>query len=148
MLAGSVVIRAEAQTIVDGGAGGVSGSPPKAWTLAISAESGLFLGKELRVEVDLAEGATKPSDQERELLDEILANLPLVIGNAERALAAYENGTDRDYSSHIANPHIWIPSERENQDAWTLVVERDDWPDFGWHLEFRRLTLIELWASG
>jgi hypothetical protein len=147
ILATSAIVRAEAQTTVAKDASGVSGGPPKAWTLTIPAIRGLFLGKELRVDIDLTEGVIEPSDQERTLLDEILANLPLVIGNAERALAEYEKGTHRDYASHIANPHIWIPKERENEDAWTLVVERDDWPDFGWHLEFRRLDLLEIWAS-
>jgi hypothetical protein len=119
------------------------------WVRDVPAAIGTFMGKRLRADIDFSEtGTTEPSKQAGALLDEILADLPAILRKAEAALAEYEQGTDRDYSSHISNPRIWILEGREEDPkAWTLVVERDDWQDFGWHIEFIGSDLVELWAG-
>jgi len=119
----------------------------KTWTFEIPPASGKFMGKCLRADIDFGAGATEPSDQAKALLDEILAHLPLILSKAEAALAEREKSGGQDYASHVSNPQIWIPEERKSAKAWTLVVERDDWPDFGWHLEFRGSDLVDIWAA-
>jgi hypothetical protein len=47
----------------------------------------------------------------------------------------------------FGNPKLWLSADVEDEREWTLVVERSDWPDFGWHLEFHGVEFRELWAG-
>jgi hypothetical protein len=118
------------------------------WTREVKETLGTLLGMPIRIVV---EGATVaehgPQPRDLELIDEILASLPSTLRKAEAALAEHERNTQRDYATHIKNPHVWIRDDRDDPREWTLIVERDDWPDFGWHIEFRGSELVEIWAG-
>ncbi len=118
------------------------------WTRDVPVARGTFLGRQLRADIDFEDiGTTEPSASAKALLDEILSDFPAIVRRAELALAEYERGARRDHTAHIINPRIWICEGASDPRAWTLIVERDDWPDFGWHIEFSGSNIVDLWAA-
>lgn len=117
------------------------------WRAALPIESGTLFGQPLALVAEVGRpglvgggdvGATP-------LVREILENLPGLLAVAGPHLASYEEG--EDIVSLVSNPKIWLSAEVGDERAWTLVVERVDWEDFGWHLEFQGLDFVEIWAG-
>ncbi|MDA0767019.1 MAG: hypothetical protein O3A92_09375 [Verrucomicrobia bacterium] len=69
-----------------------------------------------------------------------------VLEIAEGRLTEYAAG-DVAVAEVACRPKLWLPAEVENEREWALVVERRDWPDFGWHLEFHGVEFREIWAG-
>jgi hypothetical protein len=118
------------------------------WTRDVPESMGTFMDLPIQAVFEVStSSADGPRDREQALLDEILADLPSTMRKAEATLATYERDTGNDYSAHVKYPHIWIREDRERPKEWTLVVERDDWPGYGWHIEFDGSNLVEIWAG-
>jgi hypothetical protein len=63
--------------------------------------------------------------------------LPSVLHDAQAEFTSYNAQLDPAAASHVRHPHIWISREWiENGSRWAFVIERDDAPDFGYHVEF------------
>lgn len=118
------------------------------WVREVPRSQGTFLGEPIAVAIDRGSaGEQGPQAAERALLEQILAQLPSILKTAEKALADYEEGAARDYEAHIEGPTIWVPKDHRRPAEWTFVVERDDWEDFGWHIEFEGVEFVEIWAG-
>lgn len=92
------------------------------------------------------------SDVEARLIDSILARLADCIAQCERLLDTDPTiGHIRiNGGAKVVNPHIWISREvmeQDGEDRWVMVLGVDANPDFGWHIEFERLTALEIWAG-
>jgi len=125
------------------------GSLSDVWQSQIPEDFLTFQGRTIGIWIESADDGSCPAPEMRALLDQILCDLPSVIDSAQTELSRYENDSEEDYSTHIKNPHIWLTIDLVPNDptAWTFVVERDDWPDFGWHIEFRGIRFHEIWAG-
>jgi hypothetical protein len=118
------------------------------WTRDLPPASGTFMGRQLRAVVEgCTVRADGPTPRDLAFLDEIVASLGVALPRAQSELAQYEESAGREYAAHVKNPHIWIRDDRETPQEWTLVVERDDSLDFGWHIEFEGSKFRELWAA-
>ncbi len=118
------------------------------WTRYVPSTNGTIHGKEIAVRIDRkSRGDRRPRDGDLELLHQILADLPAILTSAQAALSDYERDASGAYLAHVHNPHIWIPEDQEDPKEWAFVVERDDWPSFGWHIEFQGSKVIEVWSG-
>ena len=115
------------------------------WKCELPVALGTFSGKQLSVVIDQnSETEVGPQPESLVVLEELLAHLKDILRTAEEGLGEY---AEEGYAPHIRNPQIWITADSEEANEWTLVVERDDRPDFGWHLEFKEAELVEIWSE-
>jgi hypothetical protein len=118
------------------------------WCATLPKENGVFHGRSVGVSIDrLRADEREPRPADMALLAGIINELLMILSVAEREFDRYEVDSDASYAEQIANPHIWISGERKDSDAWTFVVERSDWPDYGCHLEFRGNQFCKIWAG-
>jgi hypothetical protein len=103
-----------------------------------------FLGHQLLVSINGPKGSSAPDSESLNLLSSILADFDTILNRAESALHDYAGATDKGYEEHIVEPTIFITA---GSLKWTLGMERDDWPDFGWHIEFSGTDFVEVWAG-
>ncbi len=90
-----------------------------------------------------------PLPAETELCKLILSNLNQILKDAEATFLAYIEKYHPEARNHVANPHIWIAREFiDSGFHWALVVEQDDSPDFGYHIEFNGPECLGLFAGG
>ena len=119
------------------------------WTAIVPPEHGTFFGQPLSIEVcRYRDEAGALSDSSLALVHQILESLPEVLRLGSEALERYEKG-DPSVLTNLIKPLIWLGSENDDEDEtlWTLVVERADWPDYGYHIEFRGTDFMEIWAG-
>ena len=109
-----------------------------------------------KLEVVLSTGDTRnPSLQSVLLLDKILKMMPQVLEVAEKELREFES--DEKMEDIIEKPRIWITDEQEEEpdsddysevpNLWSIVIERNDWEGFGWHIDFDGDQLLDAWAG-
>ena len=125
---------------------------PWGWRYTLGGAGETFLKKPVSVNVQ-----TRPFKQkdmppevnagERRLLLRILADLHALLSQAEDRFC--KSNWFKHSAGHIASSEIWLNREvlEKNADQWTLVVSRDDAPDFGYHIEFNGSTFTRLWAG-
>jgi hypothetical protein len=65
----------------------------------------------------------------------------------ETELTAYAEKLEPEFRSVLRDPRIWLDAERDDGISWTFVIERTDWPDFGYHVEFKGIEFVEIWAG-
>lgn len=118
------------------------------WRAHLPAEAGTLFGQPLEIVAEIGRpGLVGAGDvAATPLVRQVLAGLPALLGIAEAQLGASADDDDR-VEDVACRPHVWLSAEVEDEMDWTLVVERTDWPDFGWHLEFHGLEFRELWAG-
>lgn len=128
----------------------------RSWNAQVPAEMGTLLGHPLllTIDTDWAAGRTHPlppSESEVSLAELILANLSAILLRAEAQLIEYGQRAGGDSQHvHACEPHLWIDRlsyADQGPLRWALVVHHDDWPDFGWHIEFDGTEDIEIWAG-
>lgn len=120
------------------------------WSAQLPLESGTFCGKTIGITFDRwrTPQPEQPSADDMKLLERILAGLPETLHRARLEFERHEVRIDPSFLEHLDNPHIWIDSDdRKHPDDWTFVVQRNDWPDFGCHIEFRGSEFREIWAG-
>jgi hypothetical protein len=81
------------------------------------------------------------------LVHSIIPALQEVIRRVEEELSAYEPDLASDANAVFCNPQVWLDSEDNDCSSWTLIVERSDWEDYGYHAEFKGTEFVELWAG-
>jgi hypothetical protein len=81
------------------------------------------------------------------LVKKISPELPTITRRVEQELLAYTKTTDTNIQSVIENPHVWLNTEYDDGETWAFVIGRNDNPDFGYHVEFKGTTFIEIWAG-
>lgn len=115
---------------------------------------GEFLGHQLKLTIstDWTVDRTQPlpvSEAELSLAELILTNLPAILTQAEsRFLEHEQKASSRE--QHARDPTVWIDRDGLVEDGplrWALVVHHDEWPDFGWHIEFDGSQCIAVWAG-
>jgi hypothetical protein len=79
------------------------------------------------------------------LVRSLLPFLGPIIERVEREVVEYE--PDDRWRAVIDNPHIWLSNEDEDGESWTFVIESTENPDYGWHVEFKRLEFHCIWAG-
>lgn len=129
------------------------------WLLDLPAEGSTFRGHPLQLMITTADfgawwfwtnrTASPPTSVELNLVRAILLDLKTVVKMAEAALVQHL-ADETEALQEVDSPHIWI--DRSQLDSkgpkrWALVVNRADWPDFGWHIEFDGLACVEVWAG-
>ena len=92
----------------------------------------------------------QPNEVMKSLAAHLVANLSTVIARAEQAFAAHLGSDFPTYAPRIRNPHLWLYVETLEDDGpsrWTFVVEQIDNPDYGTHIEFDDLLVIDVWGG-
>ena len=119
------------------------------WIASVPPGFGVLFGQPLSIKVGrhIDEGDSM-ADESLDLVRQILATLPEVLRLAAAALERYEKN-DQPVLACLTRPYIWLGTENDDEDKtlWTLVVERSDWPDFGYHIEFKGTDFVEIWAG-
>ena len=128
------------------------------WVAPVPERYGTFLGRPLGLKITtyemrpFADPAPPPTAAELDLAEFILDNLPAVLGEAERRFVEYTEQMLHDAAAvgHVTAPIIWMDrgfQARDGASGWTLVVHRDDWPCFGYHIEFDGLRHVKTWSG-
>lgn len=110
----------------------------------LAAEYRTFFGHQVSVSIGRIDESLSPDPESLALLMRILGSFDSILDRAEAALSEYADAVEDSFESHLSDPIISITPGSRN---WTLVVERDDWPDFGWHIEFDELNFVEVWSG-
>lgn len=111
-----------------------------------------IFGQEVRVKIDTRAVPDEPkilppvSERQAGLMRVIIPALPAILKRVEEAMVV-DNVHDPDFRQFIRNPHIWLNSEEDDGESWTLVIERTDNHDFGYHTEFKGTKFVEIWAG-
>lgn len=80
----------------------------------------------------------------------ILSNWETVLEQASREFTSYHEEEAPDATLAVDSPHIWIDKdmlEEENDQRWTFVIGHPDAPDYGTHIEFEGLRILEVWCG-
>lgn len=127
------------------------------WQVAVPERFGRFLGKSIRIEFETRaieeddDSPPKPSSQEKALATKILGSLAAILAEAEKQFTRYTADSDPEAREQIRDPHIWICrddfEDDEDMEHWTLVVGREDAPDFGYHIEFDGSRCLDIWGG-
>ena len=124
------------------------------WMAKLPAGSPRLLGRELTLKVDTRETPDEPRilppvrEAQVRLLRRILPALPTLVPKAEAELTAYDaEAKETKFREALRSVELWLPAKPDSDLHWTLVVERTDMPDFGYHVEFVDLDFREVWAG-
>jgi hypothetical protein len=113
-----------------------------------------FFGQQLAVMIETRpipadESAPRPTRGEIDLVRLILAGLPEILAKATQEYAAY-NAEFPELLAKVHEPRIWVCREfqaEEGPDWWALTSGISDAPDWTIYVEFRGLTLLEVWSG-
>jgi hypothetical protein len=123
------------------------------WTAEIPAKRGCFLSHSILLELhtrSVPEDMVppEPDDLEITLARKVLEGLETVLDDSASQFQTYTAAMDREAANHIRHPHIWICREFiEAGSRWAFVIERDDAPDFGYHIEFDGIHCLGISAG-
>ena len=118
------------------------------WRTKLPVSQGTFLGQVIDISIDCRSTKdTTPNEEDFSLIELVLSHLATILPATEAALDDYNTGAVFDYKELAINPTIWIPEERDTPTEWSFVVERKDWPDFGWHIEFDGGKFLDIWSG-
>ena len=96
-------------------------------------------------------GPTPPVDSsELSLAKSVLTELPSVLTQARDRFHNYVKDSEYSPERHVKDPVIWIDRDIRAEDGplrWSLVLHHDEWPDYGWHIEFDGTQCVEIWAG-
>ena len=114
----------------------------------------MFHGEPIDLEIDTQSptmvSSPRPSEDELKLARSILRSIDTIIAVAEGEFDSYHAKYLEEARSTIDAPGIWISREtilEEGPERWTFVVSRSDWEDYGYHIEFNSVELVESWAG-
>ncbi len=124
------------------------------WTAKVPADFGRFLSHPVGLDIQTRhfhenDPLPPPDEQKLVLARQVLRALPQVLAIAEREANHYADGLAAD-PTQIHNPHLWLSLDEFEDDGpgrWAFVVERQDWPDYGVHVEFDGLKYLEMWGG-
>lgn len=123
------------------------------YTIEIPAEYGTFLGVPIKAIIDTLplkrDNPPPVNNVEEALFRLIMNNLQTVLPAAEASFLEY-NEEYPEVRAHVANPHIWIYRDNIEEDGptrWTFIVELSAAPDYGFHIEFDALEVLEIWSG-
>ena len=123
------------------------------WSAPLPPRSPTLFGLAITVDIHTRTIPSKPeilppiSSGQGALVRSLLPHLVSIVRRVEAALTAYRERFEPEFRSTLRDPQIWLDAERDDGISWTFVIERTDWPDFGYHVEFRRLEFVEIWAG-
>ena len=123
------------------------------WVATVPAAFGTFQDVPIHISIHTRSNPNDapppcPSDTELSLASKVLGALDSVLHESIMRFSKYSDTHDPDAQHHVSNPHIWIDREFiEMGTRWAFVVERDDAPDFGYHVEFDGVTCLGIWAG-
>jgi hypothetical protein len=128
------------------------------WRMRLPAEAGTFCGRRISLEISPLlwgkRGEPPLTSREIRLVEQILEHLPRLVRKAEREWWGYRG--DPDFPQTVKNPRIWIRREDQAGDKkgeWAFVIEQRNDPErggfagYGWHVEFKGMRFLEIWAG-
>ena len=104
-----------------------------------------FTGQQVFVFLPRLKGTTSPDPENQVLLFSIFDNFNSILERAKSALRDYAAATmDESSLEHVSAASIFVTSDSLK---WEFGLERDDWEDFGWHIEFSGTDLVQVWTG-
>jgi hypothetical protein len=123
------------------------------WSAPLPPGSPTLFGLPITVDIHTRTIPSQPeslppiSTAQAALVRSLLPHLVPIMRRVEAALTAYHERSESEFISTLRDPHIWLDAERDDGISWTLVIGRTDWPDFGYHVEFKGKEFVEIWAG-
>ena len=125
------------------------------WRTVLPDRLGRFFGQPVGLEIETREvpaAGSPPAVSEREaaLVGLIIENLASILTEARKRFDEANSGYEAAVREQVRDPHIWIDREIVEESGghrWALVVGLQDWPDFGYHIEFKGLECRGMWAG-
>lgn len=91
-----------------------------------------------------------PSKEMRALVFVVLGSIEGVLSLAKSHFEEYHAEGLSVATGSVAHPHIWIYQDNLEEDGperWTFVVESNLNPDYGTHVEFDGLSVVDVWGG-
>ncbi|MBA4292425.1 hypothetical protein C0431_05595 [bacterium] len=91
-----------------------------------------------------------PSEEMKSLVFLVLGSIEGVLTLARSHFEEYHAEGLSVATGSVAHPHIWIYQDNLEEDGpgrWTFVVESNMNPDYGTHIEFDGLTVVDVWGG-
>ena len=133
------------------------------WVTILPKSSGLFLGKQIKVDLSTRVIPTKPEilpaphEYQKELLRKILPELSTILKKCKKEFLGYyeETCSEEFLTEHIDIPGISISIDQDedynpvpkSDEEWSFIIEFKE-SDIGHHLEYVGLEFKEIWAGG
>ena len=119
---------------------------------AIATLSGLPIGIEIHTRLVPQPDQPPPpvSSVETDLARLILSSLDEIVADVHRRLVDYVSDYEPAALERVMHPHVWISRETlqgTGASRWAFVIGARDNPDFGYHVEFRGVESLEIWAG-
>ena len=133
------------------------------WVATLTESSGLFLGKQIKIDLSTRVIPTKPEilpaphTYQKELLKKILPELPTILQKCEKEFLGYYEGrcTKEFLEEQIDFPKISLSVDQDEDynpvpmdgEEWSFVIEFKE-SGVGHHIDYIGLEFQEIWAGG
>lgn len=91
-----------------------------------------------------------PSEEMKALVSLVLGSIVGVLVLAKSHFEEYHAEGLSVATGSVFHPHIWIYQDNLEEDGperWTFVVESNLNPDYGTHIEFDGLAVVDVWGG-